>query len=98
MTGSVADVGKKGYLTGALDGGLELSLMLRAVSGDTAGKDLSGFADILAELSGILVVDIADLVLTENANFSSAAVGIHRTCCTGSALGFGLSIHLWFTP
>ena len=92
-----AYVGQKSDVTGAFDRRLELSLMLRAGSADAAGKNLAVLADELAELSDVLVVDIGDLVLAENANFSSAAVGRRRAGRTCRALFIGLSFHCWYS-
>jgi hypothetical protein len=54
--------------------------MLCAGTADSSGKDLAALADELAELSGILVVDICNLIGAENANLlSSANNGARRT-------------------
>ena len=70
----VCDVRKQCDLTSALDSCIELALMLCARSGDSSGKDLSALADKLSELCGILVINISDLILTEDTNLFSLAV------------------------
>ena len=66
---SVADVGQKCDLTGALDCYSELSLMTCARACDTAGKDLRSVRSELSELGDILVVDLLNLIDAESANF-----------------------------
>jgi hypothetical protein len=51
--------------------------MKSAGAGNSSGKNLAALADELSQLSGILVVDISDLLLTENANLFSSAVRAH---------------------
>ena len=77
----VSDVGQQSHVAGALDGDLNLSLVLSAGTGHTAGQDLAALADELAELVGILVVDKCDLVCAENADLLSLAAheGAGRT-------------------
>ena len=78
---SVSDVGQQSDVAGALDGDLDLSLVLSAGTGHTAGQDLAALADELAELVGILVVDEVDLVCAEDADLLSLAAheGAGRT-------------------
>ncbi len=80
-------------MTSALDSGLELTLVLCTCAGNTAGKDLSALADELAKARCILVIDVADVLLAEDANLSAAAVSVCGTSCARCALSFGLSIH-----
>ena len=77
----VSDVGQQSHVAGALDGDLNLSLVLSAGTGHTAGQDLAALADELAELVGILIVDKSDLVCTEDADLFSLAAheGAGRT-------------------
>lgn len=88
---SVGDVGHKSHLTGALDSERELTLMLCASTGDSAGKKLGALAYELAEACGILIVDVIDLICAENANFLSSsgrltigALGVFGSFCLGS--------------
>lgn len=94
---SVADVGKKSNLTSTLDSLCELSLVHSASTADSSGKDLCSFADVLSELSGIFVVNISCLFLTEHADFLSSAVVVlaELTLTLGS---FVLVIHLMKPP
>jgi len=87
---SIADEGQKSSLTSALDGDVDLSLVLCASAGDAAGQDLASLADELGQLLGVLVVNVSDLVCAENANLLSL-VAIEGACGTSSILG---SIHL----
>ena len=77
----VSDIGQQSNVAGALDSDLNLSLVLSAGTGHTAGQDLAALADELAELVGILVVDEVDLVCAENADLLSLAAheGAGRT-------------------
>ena len=77
----VSDVGQQSDGAGALDSDLNLSLVLSASTGHTAGQDLAALADELAELVGILVVDKSDLVCAEDADLLSLAAheGAGRT-------------------
>ena len=50
--------------------------MKSAGAGNTSGEDLSSLRNKLSELSGILVIDVRYLVLTEDANLLSS---VHRT-------------------
>jgi hypothetical protein len=76
----VANVGQKSSLTSTLDSSVELTLVNSASAGHSSGQDLAALADELAELSGILVIDISNLIGAENANLlSSANNGARRT-------------------
>jgi hypothetical protein len=76
----VANVGQKSNLASTLDSGVELTLVNSASAGHSSGQDLAALADELAELSGILVIDISNLIGAENANLlSSANNGARRT-------------------
>jgi hypothetical protein len=80
-------------MTCTLDSGLKLTLMLSAGAGNTAGKDLAALADELAKARCILVIDVADVLLAEDANLSAAAVSVCGTSCARCALLGRLSIH-----
>ena len=70
----VGYVGKKCHLASSLDSYSELSLVKSAVAGYTSGEDLSSLRDELSDLSYVLVIDLADLVLAEDANLLSSVV------------------------
>jgi len=78
----VCNVRKKSDLSCTLDSCVELSLVLRASTGNSSGKDLSALTDELTKLCRILVVDEVYLICTENANLFSSAH--HRTGRTNS--------------
>ena len=48
--------------------------MKSAVAGYTSGEDLSSLRDELSDLSYVLVIDLANLVLAEDANLLSSVV------------------------
>ena len=58
-------VGQQRDGTGALDGLGQLTLMLCAGAGHTAGHDLAALVDITAQTIHVLLVDISDLVYAE---------------------------------
>lgn len=60
-------------MTSALDSVLKLSLVLSTCAGNSAGKDLTSFANELLELCAVLVIDEFNLVLAEYANLFSLA-------------------------
>ena len=79
-------------MAGALDSGGQLTLMLSACTGDTAGKNLRTLGDELLQTNRILVVDVIDLVSAEQADFLSSAVegALSGTLCSCfGSLGFG---------
>ena len=72
----VGYVGKKCHLASSLNSYGELSLVKSASAGNTSGEDLCSLGNKLSELSGILVIDVRNLILTEDANLLSS---VHRT-------------------
>ena len=80
-------------MTSALDSGLKLSLVLSAGAGNTAGKDLAALADELAKAGSVLVINVADVLLAEDANLSATTVSVCGTSCARCALLGRLSIH-----
>ena len=72
----VGYVGKKCHLASSLNSYGELSLVKSASAGNTSGKDLCSLGNKLSELCGILVIDVRNLILTEDANLLSS---VHRT-------------------
>lgn len=60
-------------MASALDCVLKVSLVLCACAGNSAGKDLSSFADELSELCSILIIDVFYLILAEDTNLLSLA-------------------------
>jgi hypothetical protein len=80
-------------MASALDGGLKLSLVLSASTGNATGKNLAALADELAKAGSILIIDVTDVFLAEDAYFSAAAVSVCGTSCARCALLGRLSIH-----
>ena len=72
----VGYVGKKCHLASSLNSYGELSLVKSAGAGNTSGENLSSLGNKLSEFSGILVIDVRYLILTEDANLLSS---VHRT-------------------
>ena len=84
----VGYVRKKCHLASSLDSYRKLSLVKSAVAGNTSGEDLRSLGNELSELSSILVINVCNLVLAEDANLLSS---VHRT--EGGTLSI-VSIHL----
>ena len=87
----VADVGQKSNDSRTLDCVGELSLVLSTSAGNSSGKNLCTFRDILSQSADILVINRFDLFCAELADLSSlaailSAVGL---CC-----GFSLFLDL----
>ena len=61
FSASGARVGQQGHLAGVLHGLGDLALLLHGDAGDATGTDLAAVGDELAQRSGVLVVDLADL-------------------------------------
>ena len=61
------DVGQERHLARALDRDGDLALVAPAGAGDAALADLALLRDVAAELVDVLVVDLLDLVLAEEA-------------------------------
>jgi hypothetical protein len=70
----VGNVGEKCHLACSLDSYGELSLVKSAVAANTSGKDLSSLGNELSELSYVLVINVRNLILAEDANFLSSVV------------------------
>lgn len=70
----VGNIGKKSHLTSSLDCNGKLSLVKSAVAAYTSGEDLSSLGNELSELCYVLVIDLGDLVLAEDANLLSSVV------------------------
>ena len=78
----VGNVGEKRHLASSLDCYGELSLVKSAVAANTSGEDLSSLGNELSKLSYILVINICNLILAEDANFlSSSTLTKCRTLC-----------------
>ncbi len=75
---SVGNVGKKCHLASYLNSGSELSLVKSACAGNTSGEDFCTLGDELSELVYILVINLCNLVLAEDANLLSS---VHGTEC-----------------
>jgi len=80
---SVVGVGEKSDVSCTLDSGGQLSLMICAGAGNSAGQDLGTLRNVSAESGDILVVDDFNLIDAEVANlFASLAVhGTGRAFC-----------------
>ncbi len=92
----VADVSEKRNCTCALNSNGDLTLVLCASSGNSAGQNLGTLADALSESCDVLVIDMSDLVCAE-LTYLSTLVTVHsiRTCaasyrCGSSFFGSGL--------
>ena len=66
------NVGEKAHETGVLDGGSKLTLILGAGASDGAGADLSIDSDETGKQFSILVINVFDVVLFEEANLAAA--------------------------
>src|SRR2546421_53239 len=64
---TLGDVREERHLTGPLHRGRDLHLMAPARTGDAAAADLALLRDVPPELVDVLVVDLGDLVLAEEA-------------------------------
>lgn len=76
LIGLVLDVRHKGHVAGSLDRDGQSSLMLRAVAGDAARKDLASLGDKLLQLRSILVIDLIVLFAAEHAYLLAS---VHRS-------------------
>ena len=74
----VRNVGKKCHLASSLDSYGELSLVKSAVAGYTSGENLCSLRGELSKLSDILVIDLGNLILAEDANLLSSVPGVER--------------------
>ena len=87
----VGNVGEKRHLASSLDCYGELSLVKSAVAANTSGEDLSSLGNELSELCYVLVINLRNLVLAEDANLlSSVAL---TECGTLSFVSFHLENH-----
>ena len=68
---SIADVGEKSQMSGALDRNGQLPLMTGAGAGHSAGNDLSSLRKISPQAGNIFVIDGLNLIDAESANLSS---------------------------
>src|SRR3989475_11970288 len=69
------DVRQERHLTCALDGDSDLPLVPPARAGDAPGADLAPLRDVPAQLVHVLVVDLVDLVLAEEARLPANRTG-----------------------
>ena len=81
-------VGEKSHLTCSFNSYGELSLVKSAVARNTSGENLRTLGDELSELCYVLVINICNLVLAEDANLLSS---VHGTECRTLSI---VSIHL----
>jgi len=76
----VCYVRKKSDLSCSLYSGVDVTLMLCASTGNSSGEDLASLGYEFAKTLYVLVIDIIDLLCTENANFLSLAILAEVTC------------------
>src|SRR5207245_4439530 len=69
------DVRQKRHLSCALDGDGHLPLVPPARAGDAPGADLAPLRDVPAQLVHVLVIDLVDLVLAEEARLPPDPTG-----------------------
>src|SRR5688500_11024888 len=86
-TGLVPHVRQQRHLASPLDRHCDLPLVLAACAADAAGADLAFLRDVPPELVDVLVVDLVDLVLAEEAALAATA------CC--GAGGCPLPAAIW---
>ena len=60
-------------MTGTLDSDGQLTLMLGAGAGGTAGQDLAALGQIATQLGGILKIDVINLVYAEASGYPHQA-------------------------
>src|SRR5437868_4189177 len=63
-----AGVRQQRHLAGVLNRRSDIPLVLRAVAGHPPGTDLAAVGNELPQQTGVLVVDVGDFLLAENAN------------------------------
>ena len=71
----VGNVGEKRHLASSLDSYGELSLVKSTVAAYTSGEDLSSLGNELSELCYVLVINVSNLILAEDANLLSSYAG-----------------------
>src|SRR5947207_15989876 len=67
LVGALSDVRQQRHLSRALDRCRHLHLVPAARAGDAAAPDLALLGDVAAQLADVLVVDLRDLLLAEEA-------------------------------
>ena len=72
----VGYVGEKCHLASSLDSCSKLSLVKSASAGNTSGEDLSSLGNELSELCNILVINVVNLILAEDANLLSSILAV----------------------
>ena len=74
----------------------QLTLVKSTSTGNSSGKDLRALADALLESGNVLIIDVLDLVSTENADLSMTLIGLTEglvALCRSLSL---IVIHLTF--
>src|SRR4029079_3074203 len=92
--GRVADVGQPRELARALDRGRDLVLVAAAGARDAAGPGLFAPRDEAPQRADVLVVDVLDLVLAEQAGLAPAAAGAALLVPPACGLAIALLGHL----
>src|SRR5262249_46087760 len=86
LLAALGDVWQKRHLAGALDRHRDLALVAPAGAADAARPDLAALGDVAAKLADVLVVDLVDLRLAEEARLAPAA-GERREALAAAAVG-----------
>src|SRR5713101_3674699 len=73
VVAALGDVRQERHLTGALDRDGDLALVTAAGAADPARADLAALGDVAAKLADVLVVDLGDLGLAEEARLPPTA-------------------------
>src|SRR4029079_14900060 len=67
LLAALGDIRQQRHLARPLDGGRHLHLVPAAGAGDAAAADLALLGDVAAQLGDVLVVDLRDVLLAEEA-------------------------------
>jgi hypothetical protein len=86
LLGDAAGVGQQRHLAGVLDRHGDVGLLLGVVAGDPAGADLGPVGHEPAEQVDVLVVDVVDRLLGQDADL---LLGASRVVLVLGALGLG---------
>jgi len=82
-------------MTSSLDGDGQLTLVHRAGTANSSGKNLGAVAGALFETRNILVIDVLDLIGTETADLSMSLIALTEGLLLG-LLGGSLSLLIVF--
>ena len=76
------------HLTGTLDRGRQLTLMLCTGAGDAAGEDLRSFGNILSQTKSIFIIDNLGFFCAESANLLFPMHRVEGARCVISFHGY----------